>query len=241
MRRGRGNAESRIRAWWAPLLFLALVAVGGVVLHRWLMDPQRWPVRTVGIQDNFRHLDRRELQQALVAAVDGSFFGVDLQAVRAAALALPWVAEARVRRIWPDRLEVEITEQTPVARWNDDGLVNLRGEVFKPRKVEAAPLVHFRGPEGKAGEMLEFYRGAAPLFARRGLHIGEIRLDRRGEWRLQLDPGPMVVVGRERTAFRIRRLLEVHPVLVREQEGRPMRRIDLRYDQGFAVAWTGRK
>ncbi len=37
---------------------------------------------------------------------------------------------AAVQRSWPQGLTVQIVEQTAVARWNGDGLVNARGELF---------------------------------------------------------------------------------------------------------------
>ncbi len=239
-RRSGRRARTRWPAFLAPLALFGLLAVTAVLGWRLLQDPVRWPVRTIGVDGDFRHLDRTELQRVLAAAVEGGFFGVDLERVRAAALELPWVAGVEVARVWPDRLEVKVEEQLPVARFNDDALVNRRGEVFRPRDGGRPTLpLRFRGPEGKAAQMLAFYRRVAPAFRARGLRIREVRLDRRGEWRLQLADGPLVVVGREGEDFRVSRLLRVYPVLA--AAGRPVRRIDLRYDQGFAVAWGKKK
>jgi len=238
MQRRRKEPERRGR-WLSAVLavsFFAGLGVAGVLGVRYLTDPARLPLRTIRVEDHFRHLDRAELQRALTAAVDGGFFGVDLEKVRQAALRLPWVAEARVTRIWPDRLQVEIVEQEPVARWNDRGLVNGEGEVFYPEEGERLVLpLRFRGPEGKAPQMLSFYRDVQPGFRRRNMEIRELLLDRRGEWRLKLGDGVQVVVGREQQRYRIERLLDVYAVLGRA--GRAVHRIDLRYEQGFAVAW----
>jgi len=235
-RRKRKEVLARRLSAALAMLFFVGLGVAGVLGVRYLTDPARLPLRTIRVEDHFRHLDRAELQRALTAAVDGGFFGVDLEKVRQAALRLPWVAGARVTRIWPDRLQVEIVEQVPVARWNDGGLVNGNGEVFYPKggKGLALPL-RFRGPEGKAAQMLAFYRDVQPGFRRRNLEIRELMLDRRGEWRLKLDDGLLVVVGREQQQYRIERLLDAYAVL--GQAGRNLRRIDLRYEQGFAVAW----
>ncbi len=236
----RRTRKSGARQRWLSaalaLLFFAGLAGGLLAGYRYLADPTHFPVRTIRVENRFRHLDRGRLQRALSAAVEGSFFSVDLEKVRAAAVALPWVAEARVRRAWPDRLEVEIVEQQPLAHWNRRGLVNSRGEVFHPAETGRLRLdLQFRGPEEKAPQMVEFYREILPGFRDHGLEIAELSLDRRGEWRLRLKQGLTLVVGREQRRFRIRRLLEVYAVL--QQEKRAMRRIDLRYEQGFAVAW----
>jgi cell division protein FtsQ len=226
--------------YWRSLGLLAGFLFVSVLAAKWgldyLMDPARLPIRTIRIENQFRHLDRLALQRTLGAAVDGGFFGVDLQRVRDAALSLPWVAQARVTRVWPDRLLVEVKEQVPVARWNGEGLVNPAGEVFYPKRMDGLSLpLWLRGPEGKAAQMLAFYRRVQPGFRARGLRIREVELDRRGEWRLGLNNGMAIVVGREQKDYRIERLLGVYAVL--NQEKRSIERIDLRYEQGFAVRW----
>ncbi len=223
---------------WLSLGLLAgfslFLVVGGVLGIRYLMDPASFPVRTIRIENEFRHLDRAALQKTLGAAVEGGFFGVDLERVREAALSLPWVAEAQVARVWPDRLLVKVKEQVPVAHWNGDGLVNSRGEVFYPAKKGRLALpLQFHGPASKAAEMLAFYHRVQPGFAARGLEIRTVRLDRRGEWQLGIEGGMTIMVGRDRKDFRIERLLGVYAVL-NEEKG-SIERIDLRYEQGFAV------
>ena len=218
----------------AGFALLSLLAVNQGV--RYLMDPANLPIRIIRIENRFRHLDRSALQRTLGAAVDGGFFSVDLNRVREAALGLPWVAEVRVTRVWPDKLRVEVKEQVPLARWNDDGLVNAEGEVFYPKQSrEPALSLHFRGPARKAAEMLAFYRRIQPGFEARGLHIGKLSLDRRGEWQLGLDNGMVIMVGREQKDFRIERLLGVYALL--KESKRSIARIDLRYEQGLAVRW----
>ncbi len=234
-KRDRQRRSRRLSLLLVMLFFAGLVAVGGVS-YRYLADPMRMPVRTIRVENHFRHLDRIELQRVLSAAVDGGFFSVDLEKVRSAALSLPWVAEARVRRVWPDRLQVKIVEQNPLARWNDKALVNAAGEIFRPRKLPRdLPKLRLRGPDDQTRRMIRFYQQIVPRLARRGMGIQELVLDKRGEWRLLLNRGVTLVLGREGVLRRLDRLLAVYPVLRREE--RSVSRIDLRYEQGFAVAW----
>jgi len=242
-RRKNGGGSRAARAG-APalvaLLFFAALAVAAVLAVRHLTEPGTLPLRTIRVEGRFRHLERAALRRALAGAVDGGFFSVDLEKVRHAALRLPWVAAVAVRRVWPDRLEVKVTEQVPVARWNERGLVNEAGEVFYPAKGGwRGPRLRFRGPEGKAGRVLDFYRRVREGFRGRGLEIRQVALDPRGEWRLRLADGLLVVVGREQWRYRIDRLLDVYPLLGRA--ARKPRRIDLRYEQGFAVAWRSQE
>ncbi len=61
---------------------------------------------------------------------------------------MPWVRKVALRRQWPRRLEVTIEEHSPLARWNDAGLVNAQGEVFVADYDGELP--QFDGPEGSA-------------------------------------------------------------------------------------------
>jgi len=238
MNRG-GKPSARRTPRSSVAMLLAFVAFTGgllAVVADYLRDPANLPIRTIRIQSEFRHLERSALQQILGTAVDGGFFSVDLGRVREAALSLPWVAEARVSRVWPDKLLVEVVEQMAVARWNDDGLVNSRGEVFHPKEAARPDLpLQFAGPDGKAAEMLEFYRRIQAALGPLGLQIRSVNLDPRGEWRLGFRDDMVVMVGREQKDFRIERLLGVYAVLANNE--RKIERIDLRYEQGFAVRW----
>ena len=67
-------------------------------------------VRIVG---NLRWVSRQELKQAIAGRLRGGFFRVDIAAVREAALAVPWVRDVSVRRVWPGELHLTVVENWP--------------------------------------------------------------------------------------------------------------------------------
>lgn len=72
-----------------------------------------------------------------------SIFGADLQAARARLLTLDWVADAEVRRQYPDSIAVSLVEKLPFALWQTtDGLyvVERSGRVIT--KAEASSYPH---------------------------------------------------------------------------------------------------
>ena len=227
-----------IRHWrLIGLVGFALVLVaGGWGLSRYLLDPRTLPIKAIQVKGEFRNLDRESVEQALAKAIDGGFFGLDLKRLREAVMGAPWVADARITRVWPDRLVVDVTEEQAIAHWGEQGLMNEQGKVFYPRKglKKRLPL-RFRGDDNKASLMLDFFVREQPRFRRQGLSIGAVILDKRGEWRLELADGTRIVVGKEDMDARIGRLLNACPVL--EQEPRRPQTVDLRYEQGFAVSW----
>ena len=234
-RRNRTELQRRRRRDLGLLVgFVLVVGLGTLLGWRWLTDPARMPVRAILVEGDLHHLDRAALMETLKRAVDGGFFGTDLRKVRDAALSLPWVASARITRIWPNRLKVEVTEQKAVARWNGRALVNPRGQVFRPRRLpDPPPKVNLHGPEGSAPVVLAAWARWQGRFAGKGLQLEELRLDRRGSWKLKLADGPWIVLGRDHQDQRLERLLGVWSVLSEDQQN--LRRVDLRYEQGFAV------
>jgi cell division protein FtsQ len=104
---------------------------------------------------------RRLLTDQEVLAAAGvtsrtSLLFLDVAEARARLTASPWIAEAAVRKLYPGRLEIEITERVPFALWQTDGKINViaaDGSVLAPltdRRFVSLPLVVGRGAEKKA-------------------------------------------------------------------------------------------
>ena len=85
------------------------------------------------------------LEAVIRAELAGTFFTMDLAGARNAITRVPWVRDAGLRRQWPNRLEVTIEEHEPLARFNEGGFVNTRGEVFEAESRDALPRL--LGPE----------------------------------------------------------------------------------------------
>lgn len=82
--------------------------------------------------------NERTVLDALALTPSTSTVNFDVDAARAAIERLPSVAEASVRKVFPGRLVIKITEKTPVARWRVDGktyLVDRTG--FKIAEADA--------------------------------------------------------------------------------------------------------
>ena len=136
---GQRPAPKQSHAWRLPTTIgaLFLLGVGGIsfAVHL-LSQPGSLPLRVIEIKGELQHLDRTEIQEVVEQTIDGGFFTCDMNALRAAVVSLPWVEDVSVRRHWPDRLSMSVTEQVPLARWSDDALINVAAEVFRPQSIE---------------------------------------------------------------------------------------------------------
>jgi cell division protein FtsQ len=151
--------------------------------------------------------------------------------------ALPWVAEAQVRREWPHTLRVDIVEEVPVARWNGDGLMDARGKIFTRSTDKAyAALPALSGRDDEAHDVLAQYNTLVGLVSSRGLAIAALSVDARGAATVVLDDGIEVRLGREDASGRLARFSAVAlPALAAKLAA--VAYVDMRYTNGFAVGW----
>ncbi len=169
--------------------------------------------------------------------VEGGFFTVDVNAIRAAAEELPWVYKAAVKRVWPATLQIFIEEQQVIAHWGERGYLNRNGEPFFPVETSLSlKLPALAGPTGHELKVLENYQRVAKELAPLGLQVTSMELDSRRAWHLQVENGVLLELGRADTRQRLQRFIHAYPTVF---AGRieDLRRVDLRYSNGFSVYW----
>ena len=228
------SALLRLSGW---LLAVALVLLPVVaVLEGWI-GTDRWPLRTLRVHGAFDRVDEAKLRETLLPFAQSGFFAVELRDAQDAVARLPWVEQAEVRKRWPDVLEVTVVEHRPFARWGDDRLLSDHGRLFPAAGIDVpAGLPHLSGPDGRTGDVVALYNEARALFAPTGLDVEQVVLDARGSWTLALTGGAQVLVGRQDAHARLARFARIAPRLLGDAE-RPLARADLRYTNGFAIAW----
>ena len=154
---------------------------------------------------------------------------------------LPWIEHATVRRVWPDTMAIHFVEQQPFAIWAQGGLLSARGEIFKPEaSTYPSGLPVFHGPEKLREKMLNSYQQFSELLAPLGMQISELKLDERHSWQIELHSGMRLKLGREHEIERLARFVRSYPRLKALEQGN-VKRVDLRYTNGMAVAWEQNK
>ncbi|MEN3157615.1 cell division protein FtsQ/DivIB [Alkalimonas sp. NCh-2] len=236
------NNQQDRRAFFAGLAFfvLALLALGwgGWQLQRYIEQQQTTPIAQVRLFGDFRHIEPTRLQQLLHDHYVGNIFRVDVEQVQQFLLQQPWVYQAAVRKQWPDTLVVVVTEQQPVAIWNDQQLINQHGELFQaPLDQLVAVLPELTGPTGSEQDALTMFRYIEQLLNLHQLSAGRLELSERFAWQIELNNDIRLKLGRQHTVPRVQRFLELYPVL-REHSDADIAEVDLRYDTGVAVRYS---
>ena len=219
--------------------FFLLVMVGlyqsALDVKDWLTDANRLPISALLVQGQHQYIKAEELRSAVL---DGdaprNFFEMDVNALQARLTALPWVAQVSVRKKWPDKIKVYLTEQKVAARWNGSRFVNAKGEVFSAPNRVKSPLMQLSGPDDQAAKVLENSRQFEAQLAERGYKLSAVNLTPRYGWELTLDNNIQLFVGRSDMALRLQRFIDVFPIIEPREQ---VAYVDLRYDTGLAVGW----
>ncbi len=195
-------------------------------------------VNSVRVAGEFKHVSRDALETVVADQITKGFFEVDMEAVRAASRALPWVREASVRRVWPDSLHVAIVEREPVASWNGDTLMEGDGSLFEPPGKAAEPklanLPKLYGPPQSEREVLAAHGRFRTVLGPLGGGIASLRLLERGGWRLTLANGTTLVFAEGQDVATLKRFAGAAAKDIAEHLDQ-VEQVDLRYAGGFAV------
>jgi len=212
----------------------------------WVMHSPLLPLRRLVVEGQLTHVTREQVQSAARAGAKGTFLSVDLDAVRRAFEALPWVRKVEVRRLWPDRILVVVQQHVALARWGADTqprhLVDTYGEVFEGDLPDAAALPQFAGPAGSALEVTRRYAAFRQTLAPLGLEPRQVLLSPRYAWQLRLSNGLTLELGRDQLKEPVLQRLARFVAVYAQTLGRFHRTFqyaDLRYPRGFALRVPG--
>jgi cell division protein FtsQ len=215
----------------------------GYFISQWVVQLPVFPFKQVNVSSRdggggnggngvLKHVTREQIEAVVRHEVRGNFFTVDLDRLRNGLTKLPWVRTAAVRRVWPQSLEVTLEEHVVLARWGSSALLNVHGELFRAASDEELPL--FEGPDDSPLEMLRQYVVFSGLLGPLQQNIQEMNLSPRRAWRLHLEAGTVVELGREQMEARLERFVRVHDRTSGQLNPQP-HHVDLRYPNGFAV------
>lgn len=219
--------------------FAIWVLLASILFWGWakLHNPTVLPIRTVNIAGDYHHTATKELQKIITPYVETNFFAVNLWELKSRLLQSPWVADVSIAKVWPQTINIKITEQKPDAVWNNDNLLNGKGEVFSPAKASFPKgLPNFYGPIGQQDVVLKAYRLMQAELLPLKLRIAAIELTERQAWRLQLNNGMYIILGHTDVMKHLQKMVAIYPKII-GSHGNLVNYLDLRYSNGVAVSW----
>ncbi|MDO5654249.1 MAG: cell division protein FtsQ/DivIB [Brachymonas sp.] len=231
------------------LMALAAVLVVAALFWRALHAPV-FAIDHIAVVGETSHSSETALRREVLPQLRGNFFTLPLQQVREAFHSQPWVRQTVVRRVFPNKLVVQVQEHEEAAFWGneEDGyrLLSKDGIVFDANPDEALRenLPELSGPDAEAPQVLAAWRLLNPEFAPLHSRVVRLGLDARGSWQLQLEQDTQLVLGQGAPVDLLRRTQQfvqtVGPIVARYNRSLDdIQYADLRYPSGYALRIKG--
>jgi len=221
---------------FVKLLLIGSFFILGFEAYRIIHETRYFPVKFVSVY-GAHHVDHQEMQNFLTPLVAHNFFAVDMELIQDRLHQFSWVEDIAIRRVWPDRVDIIITEHQPIALWHDGSLLSANGDLFNQGEYEGpAHLPQFVGPDGAQGTMLQYFndfnRELSPLHVK----ITQLELTPYQMWRLTLDNGIRLRLGHKNILTRISQFVKVYSKII-GAKAKDVEYVDLRYPNGMAIRW----
>ena len=193
-------------------------------------------VSRIEVEGDLLHLRPGQVQARLDELLLNQRTGSDLRNIQQQLLEQPWISEARVRRTWPDGLQIEVIEQRPVAQWNDTQFLGMQGDLFEPIKQPLMALPKLAGPKGQESHVFAQHQQWRAELAELGLELVATQLDPALGWKLTLASGIELQLGRLALDQRMQRFAKAWRKRLASTPN--LAHVDLRYRHGLALKFV---
>ncbi len=221
---------------WSLLPVLLIAAI--LSARNWLNDGSNLTISNVEVIGELKYSDQEAIKTVIEPFVNTNLHLLNAQEMEEELEFEPWIKSVAITKRWPSELVIEVTEQTPVAFWGDDRLVNHLGEIFDATlesKKGIMPMLYH--PDDKGLEMIEQYKQVQQWLKTIPLGVSELSINARGAWLIRLTNNWELEIGKIEQEKRVRRFLVAYKkVLVKKAD--KVKKIDLRYTNGLAVSWN---
>lgn len=230
------EAGERTRSWlpWVAGLTAAVALLGGGWLALTLSGADL--IREVRIEGVFERVDAAEVESAIRPYLQSSLAAFELEGAKQAIESIPWVARARVERVWPDQLRLRVWERQPFARWSETKLLDSESRAFQPVGDLPEGLPQLSGPEGTETLVAETFRQLSLRLVDSEFGLVGLSRDARGEWSARTATEIELRFGRGDPVQALETLMGPAQQALRDRMAE-VAYVDLRYTNGFSVGW----
>lgn len=232
---------SRVGKSWAWTMVQAFLTATLICLLYWawlvIRSPDNFPVRNLKIVAPGKQVSEKAIEAIILKNFQGGFFSFKASAINQALLNDPWLASVSLRRIWPDTVELTVTEKTAILEWNSAQLVDVSGHLFQP-PVDTFPknLPQLFGPENNFKDVYSKYQRYTAALNTLNLSIKNLKESERLSWSIDLNNNIAVVLGERNPDVRFDRFVAHYQKLI-GAKAPCVDYVDLRYPDGMTIKW----
>ncbi|WP_373779091.1 cell division protein FtsQ/DivIB [Glaesserella sp.] len=206
----------------------------------WLARLDKTPIKSYALTHKTQFTTNTDIREILSKEpLLKGYFEQDIQEVKDKFLAVSWIKDVVVRKVYPDRLSITLLEHRPVALWNKEQYLSDQGVVFSLPKgrFDGSGLPVLAGPDSESKVVLEAWSKIQHDLKSRNLELASIAMNSRGSWTITLDNGVELRLGRGNWLPKIDRFVTIFPE-IEIPEGKRLSYVDLRYEHGASVGFS---
>ena len=201
------------------------------------------------IRGDIVHNDISSISDSISKNIYGNFYNLNLEKTKQIFESTPWISNAVVKRVYPNHVEVTLSEFKSKAIWGapeDMRLVDEAGKVFEVGVHEDVheSLPQLIGPEGQGKLMLKMYKDVSSALQPLKATLQKLELNARGSWVATLDSGAIIELGRGNTVNVVDGIhkfsMSVEKMLTKlNKKSLDIQYVDLRHSDGYALRMHG--
>lgn len=220
------------------LVVVPMLVFGGLYGWSYARRSDAFKITQVAVTGQLIHLSAAEIRHAVMSHLNGSFFSLSLDNLVHVVKANPWVASVSFRKIFPNKLDVAVEEQKPVARFGSRGVVTTEGVIFYP-SVTTLPedLPELVAKKEQVLQALQFLGAIQDVLAHSPLQLTKLSWSETLGWTVHLVGGVTVILGSKTPILRFERFVRLYSK-IRIPKNQQLKSVDLRYPNGFAVHFS---
>ena len=228
------------------LMFSVLCLI--ITMFQWFFSQPNFHLKYLILNissDNVQHVKPKELKKLVIMELNGTALTTDLGPIYKSVLSHPWIKEATVRRIWPNKILINLVEHNIIGVWSDGRFVTQAGKLLQFDKLQSESirkekncfLLKLDGPNETVTAVLDRARMISKKASKVGLQTTGVQLTRQYDWRVFFSNGMKMELGGENLETPLEKRLDNFfnsIAWVRKKIKKDLISVDLRYAQGFA-------
>lgn len=217
--------------WLKPISIGVTVASIMVAVVLLLLQTANKPVIKIEVVNKSEHVTKDLVATEIAPWFPEGYIYIDIVAIKDKLQELVMVSEVSVEKVWPDTLKIRIEEERPVAIWNGKSMLSEKGDIL-PLALRDLDLPKLKGADAESKLVMQHFLLFNRWGKRHQLVLGGLQHSSAG-WKLEYKNGLQIWLDNNKAMNGLQQLEHV----INQFQLSQISRIDMRYEQGFAVAW----
>ena len=215
---------------------LAWLSLFSIVLFLSFLALKR-PIDSINVSGDLKRVSTKSIENNTKNLLKKGFLSFSASEVKQKLEILDWVQSVEIIRIWPNKIDIRIMEESLLGIWNNDLILNSSGKLYVVDKRSVpSNIPQLNGPKGSERDVMYLFIKVDNLLTGRGLYLEALKLDARGSWSFTIKPKIEIKLGKTEINQKLERFILAldESLLVKINK---VSYIDLRYSEGLAIAW----